>query len=544
MSGQRWILRSSFGALAMLAGGTSISTGQQAVSPSTTPRQVSVVERPDVTVQNALRANPLTAPYPIAATWRNGAVVLSGRVGTKPVHDAAVHLAIALGFPFRDNLVIDTAETFRVATSATPATSGYAALTPNLSATYYVYPEPLFGRLDDPFFGMVPPLVSFAPWTRRGMEGRMADPNGFGQPAAGPVPAFDRSVPSAANPAMAPSNPASAAPHPSRLPVAGPSASTNIPAGNPANPRNAPEPEWDPSNPPPVKGDVEITVDSSGQVFLRGVVASEEAAREIEETARSVPGVTRVVSQLTVKPRPADMAGRDEPPPLPQPALPEPADNPLQVRPRRVDQPDADEPPPLPRPDAAPIPAPARPQPAPEMIPEPPQPGVVPAHPAAAHNGGVGALDSQRLTHRVVDSLRKRPVVSRLAIQVRSTADTVTLSGQVPTAYEDMIAYRSAQQTPGVRDVVDRLSFLVPDEDHPNPLVQKGRPEDLEPYLNAQMTRHLGDLAHIDVVKAHGNQLEIRGTLLNATDRERVLAILRSIPVLHGFKLEPTLSTD
>ena len=131
-----------------------------------------------------------------------------------------------------------------------------------------------------------------------------------------------------------------------------------------------------------------------------------------------------------------------------------------------------------------------------------------------------------------------------LAIKVRTLGDAVMLSGQVPSAYEDMIAYRSAQQTPGVRDVVDRLEFLVPDENHPNPLVQKGRPEDLEPYLNAQMARHVGDLAHIDSVKAHGDHLEIRGTLLNAADRDRVLAILRSIPVLHGFRLDPTLTSD
>ena len=50
------------------------------------------------------------------------------------------------------------------------------------------------------------------------------------------------------------------------------------------------------------------------------------------------------------------------------------------------------------------------------------------------------------------------------------------------SAFEAMIVYRAAQQTPGVREVVDRLEFDVPDEDHPNPLLQKGRPEDLEPY--------------------------------------------------------------
>jgi hypothetical protein len=107
-----------------------------------------------------------------------------------------------------------------------------------------------------------------------------------------------------------------------------------------------------------------------------------------------------------------------------------------------------------------------------------------------------------------------------------------------------MLAFRTAQQTPGVRDVVDRLEFPVPDEDHPNPLVNKGRPQDIEPYLIAQMSRHLGELAHVDSVRARGNHLEIRGTLLDAADKDRVLAILRSIPVLHGFELDTTLTTD
>ena len=37
----------------------------------------------------------VTAPYPISVTWNKRAVVLSGRVGTKAVHDVAVQLAIA-----------------------------------------------------------------------------------------------------------------------------------------------------------------------------------------------------------------------------------------------------------------------------------------------------------------------------------------------------------------------------------------------------------------------------------------------------------------
>ena len=58
------------------------------------------------------------------------------------------------------------------------------------------------------------------------------------------------------------------------------------------------------------------------------------------------------------------------------------------------------------------------------------------------------------------------------------------------------------------------------------------------------MARHLGELAHIDSVRARGDHLEVRGTLLDAADKDRVLAILRSIPVLHGFTLVPTLTAD
>ena len=48
-------------------------------------------------------------------------------------------------------------------------------------------------------------------------------------------------------------------------------------------------------------------------MFLRGSVASEQVAREIIEAARSVPGVSRVDSQLSVVPRRADT--EEAPPP-------------------------------------------------------------------------------------------------------------------------------------------------------------------------------------------------------------------------------------
>ena len=438
----------------------------------------------------ALRSNPLTAPYAIGASWQGGKVILSGRVGTKQVHDSAVQMAIAFGFPFRDDLVIDTAETIRVAMSATPSMTGYGALAPNLSSSYNVYPEPLFGRLDDPFFGMQPPVVSFAPWWRGRRDPEMT-PAGMGGPA--------------------PSNVAG----PNGPPVPQGPAGYTLPSGVPPQAASGPGP----MELPPAKGDIDITVDANGQVFLRGVVASEEVAREIEQTAWSVPGVSRVYMQLQVKPRRAGVANDPGPPPSPQP----------------VGAP----------PDRAAPP----PHPVSEAVREVRRPADGPAEPPAAqpprpHASALAALDGSRITRRVIEALRRRPKLAGQPIQVRTSGDAILLSGKVPSAYEAMLAFRTAQQTPGVRDVVDRLEFSIPDEDHPNPLVNMGRPEDLEPYLAAQMSRHLGELAHIDGVKVRGHHLEIRGTILEKSDRARALAILRSIPVLHGFELDATLTVD
>jgi osmotically-inducible protein OsmY len=505
--------RSIVGTLAVVATFAGLAAGQQSAPMPAGPRPADIPEqRPEVIMTRALRANPLTAPYAINATWRGGTVILSGRVGTKQVHDAAVQMAIAFGFRFRDDLVIDTAETMRVAMSATPSMTGYGTLAPNLSASYYVYPEPLFGWLDDPFFGMQPPVLSFAPWWRARRDGPMAGPNG-----PGPMPPG------------APTNPGG--------PPANPGASAGMPAGIPWTPPG--QTAGQPVAPgamelPPAKGDIEITVDAAGQVFLRGVAASEEAAREIEQTAWSVPGVSRVVTQLQVRPRRAGAAAGQEPPPPPQPVSVQP--DRLMVPPRR-DPAAAGNPPEAPRP----VPAAEA-----EKTPEPPPPGIVPPAPSPSQPAptAVAALDGQRLTRRVIDALRRRPTLAAHPIQVRTTGDAILLSGKVPSAYEAMLTFRTAQQTPGVRDVVDRLEFLVPDEDHPNPLVTKGRPQDIEPYLIAQMSRHLGELAHIDSVRSRGNHLEIHGSLLDAADKDRVLAILRSIPVVHGFVLDTTLTTD
>ncbi len=446
METQRSLLAPSIAALALFAGGPFTLSGQEPSRPAA-PAQVAPrfaapdAGRPEILVLNAIRSHPLTAPYPITAVWKDGKVVLSGAVGTKQVHDAAVRIAIDVGAPVRDNLVIDTALSHLAAMSATMAIGGNSSLF-SRSGSYspYVYPPPLFGWVDDPFFGYVPPLVSFPPWWRR-------SPDNVPQPRPGSVP-------------------------PNGQPPVAARSVAQAQAGAPGDGRPA-------IDETPIKGQVELTVDASGQIFLRGVVASEEAAREILEAARSVPGVSRVESQLQVVPRRAEP--EEAPPPPPEPAIKPPAPEPV-PKPSAPDRA-------LPREQA-----PVRPKPVP----------------------GPTALDSQNLTRRVIAGLARRPAVAELPVKVRSTDGNVTLSGQVPSAYEAMMVYRTAQQTPGVRDIVDRLEFVMPDEDHVNPLVQKARPEDLEPYLAAQIRRHVGDLAHVDRVQARGDAIELHGTLLEA----------------------------
>lgn len=410
------------------------------------------LNRPEDVVLQALRANPVTSPYPITASLDKGRIVLSGRVGTTAVHDAAVRTVIDLGYPLRDDLVIDTAEAHRVALRQTidPAPGSRASIAG--SAPYFVYPPPLFGRVDDPFFGLEPPLVSFPPWATRPAE---------------PAPA------TAAR----------------KRPAAG-----------------------------PVKGQIELTVDAAGQVFLRGLVASEADKKVIEDEARNTPGVTRVYSELKVAPRRSD-----EPPPPPQPYQPEapPTAPPApRAEPRRE--------PPAPG---------NRPAPAPAARPE------AGAKPSAVPAPGF-ARDGQKLTRRVADALSRSPSLSGLPIAVSSRGDVVTLAGKLPSAYEAMLAYRAVEQTPGVRDIVDQLEFPVPDENHPNPLRQKARPDDLEPYLTSQIRRHLGELAHVDRVRGRGDLLEIRGTIVDAADRDRVQAILRSMPLLREFRIDAAFQSS
>ena len=148
----------SFAALALVASGTSV-LGQVAPRPAPQAQEGRSVPRPELVVMSAIRSNPVTAAYPISATWQKNKVVLAGRVGTKVVHDAAVRMAIDIGVPFRDDLVIDTGMAHAVAQSAAAGMPGSGRRRQGSGSVYpYVYPPPLFGWMDDPFFGYVPPL--------------------------------------------------------------------------------------------------------------------------------------------------------------------------------------------------------------------------------------------------------------------------------------------------------------------------------------------------------------------------------------------------
>ena len=456
--------------------------GQQGYPPGYPVPSAVRSDQPDAIVLSAIRANPLTAPYAITAAWRNGTVVLAGRVGTSVIHDMAVRTVIELGYPVRDDLVIDTAEAHRAALAqavggpwSSPAGGSLVG-----SAPYFVYPPPLFGRVDDPFFGFEPPLVSFPPWATSDNPDPRVRQAGMPQsnvPAPGPGTAGYQGAPGAVQ--------------------------------QPTVPREQ----------APIKGNLQLTVDMAGQVYLSGVVASELDKQIIEDEARNTPGVTQVFSDLRVATQTQPTS--ETPPPPPEPVL----------------RPDVRERPNLPHPEV--IPQPVRPEPKAALAPRPDAEPRKPVTPDLAM-----ARDGQKLERRVADALARRAPLAGLPISVQSRGDVVTLAGKVPSAYEAMLAYRAVEQTPGVREITDQLQFQVPDENHPNPLRQKGRPEDLEPYLTSQVRRHVGELAHVDRVRVRGDILEIQGTLPDGEDPNRLQAILRSMPLLRDFRLEPSFHPE
>lgn len=236
---------------------------------------------------------------------------------------------------------------------------------------------------------------------------------------------------------------------------------------------------------------VEMTIDPLGVAVIRGTVPTEADKATIAQHMLQVDGVTRVINKLTVDPTQVAASPRrladDEPPPPPTPA---------QARP----------------------------------VPMPAEPSGEPIRVKAPAPAGLSRADR---------AIQACPELAGTGVKVSVRDGVASLSGSVPSVYEAMLAYRAVQQTPGVREVVDSIQFIVPDGTSPNPLLTKAKPEDAEAYLSSQIRRQVGDAAHVDRVRIGGNQLEVRGTLERADDRPRIEAILRSMPILRGFTLLP-----
>jgi osmotically-inducible protein OsmY len=456
----------------LLARGQLLNPQPSPVSAQAGTQTQVVTKTLDMAIAESLAGNPVTAPFRIGVASRNGKLVLTGRVGSSYVHDAAVRTAIAYGASVSDQLVIDTTGAYPLNPPAGAVYAGPAGQRQNpvgtLAASYgpaaqgsvltsYTYPPPLFGRYDEPFFGLEPPLSSFPAWWGEMSRYRLA------QNAGPPAPTTQQ-----AN--LAPNT-------------------------------------------------VEATIDPTGVAILRGTVPFIEDKIGAELRLSQTPGVSQIINRVNVDPSvarvvlvPVRRPGLDdEPPPPPTPSLAKPV--PTLIEPGGMPIRPAPEPPRPGGPGAAPAPAPPTLQP-----------------PAAATKPG--------MLGRIDRAIQDRPELTGKPIKIAFRDGVAYLSGKVPTVFEAMLAFRAVQQTPGVNAVVDSLEFFVPDGTAPHPWL-RANAEDVEPYLEAQIRRQVGDIAHLDRVRLSGDQLQIIGTLERADDRPRVEAILRSMPLLRGFKMQP-----
>jgi hypothetical protein len=542
--------------------------------PARTPQAPAV--RPETALLQALHADPLTAPFRVRLDVVDGHYVLSGRVGSTRAHDAVIRAALAQGLVARDDLVIDTTEANRAAAEGRWNGSPVPSAPPQ---PLYVYPPPLMGRLDDPFYGFEPPLVSYPPWWRAvaarapldlALLNAASHPAGDQKALATPAPPPDaphyqyHTVPQVRPGSVLYTYGSATSSGGDLTPIADNLFTFRelrkcLNAGDQAGMEeltgwfggvfsvergtavkileyqsdeftqvpcyevrvlegpHAKERGWTfssflrgrnavqagPSGIDPARrvapGTVELTLDTAGVATLRGVVPSLAQRIEIGQKVMKTPGITQVINLLEVDPKAPPL---DDTPP----AAPRPAGRAGEVS----------KPPPPPTPE----PPPARADQRPITL-------------------GPSPADGDDLSRRVCQALGRRPALATLPLHVATRDGVVTLNGRVPSAYEAMLAYRAAEQTPGVREVNDRLAFDPPDLDRPNPLRDKARPEDLEPYLLAQVRRQVAQLAHVDRLRVQGDTLEIRGTVARADDVPRVEAAVRSIPILRGFRLEP-----
>ena len=566
------------GVAALATSGSPGARGQApAASGSSQSPAVRSPSQLEIRLLQALQANPATAPYPFSTEPRGSKILLRGRVGAKIVHDVAVRMAIDLGVPVEDAIIIDTAFNppggrggFGTVPGPGPNLAGgngfggppafgnYGAVPPGYggngiygagggippgaggygapamgggygagsaglgggyggmmspiasfpSAGSYggapsLLPPPIFGRYDDPFYGFDPPAVVYPPWwgglnAQRVQSNAGFNGNGMNQ---GMNPGMG------ANPSGLPGGVAATGP----LGTAPGTTFNNFGAANNAN-QDAGSPTSPPANAtetdigPIPDGTIDMEIDGNGIATLRGAVPSLNERLAIGQRVAQTAGVSQVINLLTIKPSLSKLgtgtgnANANNPPPPPVP-VDGPAIEPAAVSPAIVSTP--------------------------RSATVTPRSGAKP-----------DATGDNAVTDRATRALADRAAVIGAPVQVKVRDGVAQLSGKVGSVYEAMLAYRSVQQTPGVRSIDDRLEFPVPDGTNgSNPLIDKGRPEDVEPYLEAQIRRQVGDIAHIDRLRLQADVLDLRGTLARTEDRDRFDAILRSMPLLRGYQV-------
>ena len=360
---------------------------------------------------------------------------------------------------------------------------GYPGATNIYGSLPYTYPQPLFGRLDEPFFGFEPPPISYPAWWGPMSAVRIGQP---GQPGMnGPQQAQQQQQ---QQPGMDPN---------ASMPAGGQ-------AGGPSGAQavgNLPD------------GTIDMAIDGRGVATLRGAVPSLAERITLGQKVARTPGVTQVVNLLNVRPGMTVASVKDRrPPPAPLPGAGQPGRS---TRRGRV---------------GCPTPAPA------------PNPTG-----AQANNDGLPTIpdpSADPVGQRATRAVASRSGLANSAIKVKVRDGVATITGRLPSVYEAMLAYRAVQRTPGVREIDDRLEFVVPDGNGPNPLADLGRPEDVEPYLEAQIRRQVGDLAHVDRGPGPGRYARPQGTLEREDDRTRFDAILRSMPILRGFRVNAEMPAE
>lgn len=521
----------------------------------------------EITLLQALRSNPATAPYLFSTEPRGSKIVLRGRVRAKIVHDVAIRMAIDLGVPVEDAIVIDTGLnagrgggfgpvpgpgptlTGGVGFGGPPSFGnagigaggsggggmggsgggltgygngvgaygggmggsgggGYGGFGPNIppvlgfpSAGSYggfpsLIPPPIFGRYDDPFYGFDPPAVVYPPWWGALNAQRVQSNAGFNgtgnanNGAVGGGPGMvNNSVPGVIQGQGVAASPT------------GNGEAQNV-AGSNLNSSNSSDSDIGPIP----DGTIDMAIDGSGVATLRGGVPSLAEKIAIGQRVAQTSGVSQVVNLLTIKPSLSKMAAPAEttpPPPVPVEAKgTNPPSNPQAITSTPTQSPNN------------------------RGVASPPT-GEVPT--------------DASLTDRASRALADRAALLGSTVRVKVRDGVAQISGKVPSVYEAMMAYRSVQRTPGIRSIDDRLEFTVPDGSNGNPLIDKGRPDDVEPYLEAQIRRQVGDIAHVDRVRIQADALDLRGTLARPEDRDRFDAILRSMPILRGFQVHSDL---